>query len=219
MNAATVRLHIFCEGQTEETFVREVLQEHFNRFGVYVNPIVIRTSKSGRGGVTTYAKIRWQIEKKCKEDAQSWVSTLIDLYGSPRDLPGKVETETIVDPLQKVLQIEQAFEQNIKQANFIANLFLHEYEALLFSNTSCFADWFDTQAVAGLVMERAGFDTPEHINNQPNTAPSKRILRHCRAYNKPLHGSLIAMGIGLDTIRDSCQHFDSWVSRIERLAD
>ena len=78
MNAATVRLHIFCEGQTEETIVREVLQEHFNRFGVYVNPIVIRTSKSSRGGIATYAKIRWRIEKKCKEDTHSWVSTLID---------------------------------------------------------------------------------------------------------------------------------------------
>lgn len=76
-------------------------------------------AKAAGAALPLMQKLGGKLKKKCKEDTHSWVSTLIDLYGSPRDLPGKVETETIVDPLQKVLQIEQAFEQNIKQENSV----------------------------------------------------------------------------------------------------
>ena len=51
------RVNIFVEGQTEETFVREILYEHFQRLTIYLSPILIRTSKTGKGGVSTYGKI------------------------------------------------------------------------------------------------------------------------------------------------------------------
>ncbi|WP_290600261.1 DUF4276 family protein [Anabaena sp. AL93] len=43
------------------------------------------------------------------------------------------------------------------------------------------------------------------------------MLRCCPGYDKPLHGSLIAMDIGLDTIRKQCQHFDKWLTRLENI--
>ena len=61
------------------------------------------------------------------------------------------------------------------------------------------------------------YDSPEHINDSPITAPSKRILRCCPGYDKPLHGSLIAMDIGLDTIRKQSQHFDKWLTKLENI--
>ena len=63
------RVYVFCEGQTEEVFVREVLSPYFQRLDVWLNPIVVRTSRHGRGGVTSYGKIKWQVQKKCREDA------------------------------------------------------------------------------------------------------------------------------------------------------
>lgn len=67
-------------------------------------------------------------------------------------------------------------------------------------------------------MIRRAFPSPEHINDGPKTAPSKRILQCCPAYEKPFHGSLIAIDIGIDRIRKECRHFDAWVRRLEDIA-
>lgn len=211
------RVHIFCEGQTEETFVREVLQNHLNRQNVSLNPILIRTSTISKGGVVNYAKLRWQVEKKCKEDATSIVTSMIDLYGLPNDFPNKASINKEMDVFQKVLMAEEAFKHDINQDNFIPNLMLHEYEALLFSDVSKFSNWFDNRSVDNLQLELQGAISPEHVNDHPKSAPSKRILRHCHSYDKPLHGSLLAIDIGLDVIRQRCHHFNEWLSGIERL--
>ena len=36
-----VRVHIICEGQTEETFINEVLMPDFSRKGIYLYPALI----------------------------------------------------------------------------------------------------------------------------------------------------------------------------------
>jgi hypothetical protein len=64
---------------------------------------------------------------------------------------------------------------------------------------------------------RAGFNTPEAINDSPVTAPSKRILELFNGYEKPLHGSLAAMEMGLIAIRRECPRFDAWLRQIEAL--
>jgi hypothetical protein len=65
--------------------------------------------------------------------------------------------------------------------------------------------------------EREQFPTPEHINDNPLTAPSQRILGCCTGYEKPLHGSLIAMDIGLETIRHECPLFNRWLEQLTSL--
>ncbi|MBN3873010.1 MAG: DUF4276 family protein [Nostoc sp. JL33] len=62
------------------------------------------------------------------------------------------------------------------------------------------------------------FLSPEHINEGATTAPSKRIIRCCLGYEKPLHGSLIAIDIGLDTIPQQCEHFNQWLTRLENIS-
>ncbi|MEA5486638.1 MULTISPECIES: DUF4276 family protein [Pseudanabaena] len=37
-------------------------------------------------------------------------------------------------------------------------------------------------------------------------------------YDKVLHGSLVALDIGLETIRRECQMFNRWIERLESLA-
>jgi hypothetical protein len=212
-----VRVYIFCEGQTEETFVREVLQAHLNRLGVFLTPIVIRTSATSKGGMVRYTKLRWQIDHKCKEDNAAHVTSLIDLYGLPSDFPQKDFIDSQTDPYQKVQIAEKALSDDLNQRNFIPNLLLHEYEALLFSDLSKFGGWFSNDAVQRLMNDVQGADTPEHVNDNPHSAPSKRVLKYCPGYDKPVHGSLIAGAIGLDTIRTKCQHFNNWLSKIEQL--
>ena len=59
----------------------------------------------------------------------------------------------------------------------------------------------------------------DHIdeNNNPNTAPSKRILAIYPTYTKPLDGYNIAKDIGIDLMRQECQHFNAWVERLTQL--
>ena len=212
-----IRVHIFVEGQTEETFVRTVLYEHFFNKNFYLNPILIRTSSRGRGGATNYDKIKWQIEKKCKEDHQSFVTTMFDLFKIPTNFPGYESIVNISDPYKKVEHIENQWLKEINEFNFIPYISLHEFEALLFSNLQKFEEWFGRDSANILAQELKQFDSPEHVNNGPETAPSKRITNQCIGYDKPLHGSSIALSIGLDTIRSKCKHFNRWLKRLEDL--
>ncbi len=212
-----IRVHIFCEGQTEETFVRDLLLDHFVRLNILINPILVQTSKSGRGGVSTYGKIQRQIQIKCQEDAQSFITTMLDLYGLPKDTPGYSLLSPGLNSEEKANLIEQAIEKELQMVNFIPNLLVYEFEALLFTKPAAFASWFDSSVVVELEQERIEFKSPEDINNTKETSPSHRILRICSGYKKVLHGVEIAKEIGLETIRAECKHFDAWITRLERL--
>lgn len=211
------RVHVFCEGQTEEVFVRDILRPHFERMNIWMNPIIIRTAAQKKGGVSTYGKIRRQITKKCKEDPTAWVTTLLDFYGLPKDAPGMADNSgTSFDRGQ---QVTMAFQADIDQRNFIAYLIVHEYEGLLFSAPDAFGGWFDDpEVVTALTAVRNEFNSPEHIDGGVKTTPSKRILATCDQYDKVNHGALIALDIGLDTMRRECLLFDGWVRELEALS-
>ncbi len=56
------RIKLLVEGQTEEVFVRELLQPHYSRMGLYMTPIIVSTSPGYKGGMSSYAKVRPQID-------------------------------------------------------------------------------------------------------------------------------------------------------------
>ena len=215
-----IRVKIFVEGQTEETFVNEVLTPYFSGREIYLTPILAQTSKGHKGGIVSYGKVKHQVERLCKEDSSAYVTTLIDFYGLPTDFPGfkAKEYQNKNDAFDKTTYLEDAFEHDINQKNFIGNLMLHEYEAFLFCDPLQFEYWLDsTDPIKKLLEIKEAFISPEHINNSPQTAPSKRILSIMPNYKKTLHGPLIANDIGLDEIRKQCQHFNKWLVRIENL--
>jgi len=185
---------------------------------IYPNAIIVQTSTLGKGGVVSYAKIKRQLQNKCLEDRAAFVTTMFDLFRLPNDFPGTSEAAVIRNPLERACRIEERMEQDLQQENFIANLIVHEFEGLLYSDPDSFADWFDDVAVQALHQQRNSCDSPEHINDGAETAPSKRIRKVCRAYDKPLHGAVIALGIGLDRMRAECQHFDAWLTRLSKLS-
>jgi hypothetical protein len=216
--AAMTRINVFVEGQTEETFVREVLAPYFVNMEVYLYATIARTSPGHKGGIVSYGKIKWQLENLCNSDPSAYVTTMMDYYKFPEDFPGLSNIKD-VDALQRVQKIEQALLADIGARNFIPNLMLHEFEALLFCAPEKFVDWIDEDVpVRQLIQIKHEFESPEHINNNPNTAPSKRILGLIPKYQKPLHGPLIADDIGLDEIRAQCAHFNQWISTLSALS-
>lgn len=108
--------------------------------------------------------------------------------------------------------------QDIGQSNFLANLMVYEYEALLFTQPGMFAQWTDdASVVTALRADVANAGAPEDINDSPQTTPSRRILAAMPGYQKTFHGPLIACDIGLDAMRQACPHFHAWLLAIEAL--
>ena len=216
-----IRIHVFAEGQTEETFVRDVLGPHYAHQQIFFDVLVAQTSRGYKGGIVSYAKIKPQIERLCKQDHQAYVTTMMDLYGYPADAPGKNDPKANdINQEQKALFLEKQLAADIKQPNFIPNLMVHEYEALLFCQPGKFAICTDEkpEAIEQLQTIRDSVETPEQINDDPQTAPSKRIKAIMPQYQKTLHGPLIAEDIGLDELRKQCPHFNQWLKTIEQIA-
>lgn len=203
------RVYLLVEGQTEEAFVNELLMPHYARLGHYLTSIIVRTSPGHRGDVTRYAKVKPQIERLCRQDTLAHVSTLFDLYALPDDFPGKSHSAypATASGHQKALFLEDALSADIGQRNFIPNLLVHEYEALLFTQISAFEPWTDDDNALAPLYDAQRTAQPEDINDNPHFAPSKRILSAWRGYQKAFHGPLIACDIGLDAIRAACPHF------------
>lgn len=214
------RVYLLVEGQTEEAFVNELLTPYYARLGLYLFPILVRTSPGYKGGVVSYAKVKPQIEKLCKQHTTAHVTTLFDLYALPSDFPGK---SSPAYPLagsghHKATFLEHQWAADAAQRNFFPYLQVHEFEALLFVRIEAFAPWTDDDSVLAPLQRVRDNTAPEDINDSPQTAPSKRILAAMPHYQKTLHGPIIACDIGLDAIRASCPHFNAWLCQLERLA-
>lgn len=211
------RVHVLVEGQTEETFVTRLLLEPLAESNTFIKPILVRTSSLGRGGVTSYSKIRTQLTRLCKQDKTAYVSTMFDLFRLPNDFPGIPESQSIIDPLERAVFMESALSNNINETNFIPFIVVHEFEGILFSDPSKFKSYFGEDAVQKLLKIREGFPSPEHINCGHDSAPSIRIMSICKKYNKPFHGTTIALDIGLAKILEECKHFSEWFKKLEAL--
>ncbi len=214
------RVYLLVEGQTEEAFVRELLEPHYARLGLYLTPIIVRTSPGYKGGVVSYAKIKPQLQRLCQQDNGAHVSSMFDFYALPTDFPGKQDEAYPVNGsgYQKASFLEARLAEDIERANFIPNLMVHEFEALLFVEPSKFAEWTDSyKTVIALGDQAHKYQTPEDINDSPESAPSKRILKAMPGYQKTFHGPLIASEIGLDAMRNACPHFNEWLVKLELL--
>lgn len=213
---------VYVEGQTEETFVRDVLGPHLNGRGVFPIPVLARTkrTRSGnvfKGGVLSYAQVRRDILRLLKDTSAALVTTMIDYYALPDDFPGKANIPSGT-PYQRVAFLEEAFWRDIDHPLFYPFLTLHEFEALLFAQPNQIVQIFPNppRDAFRLLQEISGIP-PEEVNEGKDTHPSARIRRYFPEYRKPLHGPLIAGRIGLEAIRKACPHFDGWIGRLERL--
>ena len=215
------RLIIYCEGEAEEKFVNDILYDYLLDEGIYVTPIIFATkrtpTKKFKGGGLSYDRIKNELTRLCKNDTTATVTTMIDYYALPSNVPGIVTATG--DAFDKVRHIEKAIEDDIRVPNLFVNLLLHEYESLLFSDTSAFKviPTGSPEIIVKLQAIKENFASPEHINNSVETAPSKRIEALIPIYKKPLYGVTIAKQIGLNAIASQCTHFNNWLSKISSI--
>ena len=208
-------VYIYCEGQTEESFVNDVLYPYFSRMDIYVTPIIHKTkrtpTKAFKGGVSRYAPIKDELIKLC-QDSNSIVATMFDYYAMPDDTPSIDHQD--IDIYKRVDFIENAVNVDIGCKNLLFNLVLHEFEALLFSEPQAFEHIANDRVVRQLQAIRNSAETPEHINNSAETAPSKRIQNVVNGYSKVRQGIIVAKYIGIDKMMSECKHFSAWINKI-----
>jgi len=216
------RVLILVEGQTEERFVKDILNPVFLPQNIVLIPTIVTTKivRSGgrfKGGWVSYVKAKRDLQKLLCDTNAVAVTTMFDFYGLPQDFPTWVSSGTCY---KKVKAAEQAFASDINSPKFIPYLQLHEFEGLLFSSPEAISDTLGhakTIILNAVRNIRNAFATPEEINEGDETHPSKRLLKLFPSYEKVPYGSLIAQRTGLDTIRASCPHFNAWVSKLQAL--
>ena len=218
------RVHIICEGQTEETFVNELLVDHLVHFGVVTQ--AAKVGKPGhKGGFISTERMRYDIKLRLLQDSSSYCTTFFDFYGLDPKFAGRKEAlqEPTID--EKASIIEAALKEVIVDATddnavrrFIPYVQMCEFEGLLFSDASKLASGLGaTDLETDFLNIRQSFGSPEEINDSRETAPSKRLLSLMSTYEKTLYGSLAALEIGLDVMRRECKRFDRWITQMENL--
>ena len=204
-----IRLAISVEGPTEEEFVNRLLVGHLRSKGIETRPVSL-------GGNVTVARLAHEMRNLFWQ-RYHFVTSLVDFYGF-RDKGNRTKCQlerAVFDDVDRL--IARSWDQRV----VFPYVQQHEFESLLFS---C-VDGFSTLGLAGvdeaclesLRRIRDHFDSPEDINDDPVTAPSKRIEALIPRYRKRLHGPLVAEATGLERIRSECPRFDGWVARLEAL--
>ena len=214
-------VYIYCEGQTEESFVREILYPYFFNIGIYVYPILCTTKRTDqkkfKGGITKYSRIKKELTFLSKSHPNELITTMIDYYRLPEDTPGITINDR--DIYERIQKIEETINSDLDLKNCKFNLMLHEFEALLFSNPDSFNLITGAETVEQIKEIRNSFKTPEQINNSPETAPSKRILALIPNYAKIKNGTLLTKDMGIDLIINQCPHFREWIRYITERAN
>ena len=201
------RLAIVVEGPTEREFVTKTLADYLSSKRVYPSAISLDGNITVERLASEMSKLIWNFD---------FVSSLVDFYGF-RD-KGNLPPEELERHIGEV--VNNAPNRSWSETRIIPYVQRHEFECLLFSQV----DAFDTILASPGDIEqlrqiRSRFQTPEDINDSPDTAPSKRIKRIIPRYEKVASGRLIAESIGLDTIRAGCPRLNQWLTRLESLGD
>ena len=192
------RVLVLTEGQTEEGFIKQVLQPHLWPHGVSLEPKIVTTKRVIGGadikGGGDAGKLLADVRRLLGDSNAVAVTTFFDFYGFPPKLPGADE-----QAYKNIDALTVAFNAAVANRRFAAYLQRHEFESLLFVDTeitSQVANRID--AAEDLRAQRSQFDTPEDINLDPSLAPSKRLTAAFGRYSKPLVGATAAQRIGIE---------------------
>lgn len=223
-------LVVIAEGETEQTFVRDQLAGYLAMHGT-TSWAVLPGKNRKRGGVKKWEVARQDIVRTLNEGR--YCTTMMDYYAMPDDWPGRVNARSLAWH-ERASHVETRLLEDIVEVMghkfnpqfFIPYVQLHEFEALAFADVRVL-----TSVVAPLslshtspeklekqfsrILDEAGH--PEAINDGIETCPSRRITGVVKAYKKRIHGPIVTGRIGLETLRDRCGHFASWLERLERI--
>jgi hypothetical protein len=213
------RLHLLVEGQTEEIVVTNVFKPYLEDFGWCVTHSVVITKRpaggaSFRGGMASWAKLEREITLLLRDSDLDVLTTLFDFYGFPSDSPGMTELDPRAPARARIEQLEKALAERIADPRFLPNLILHELETWVFAAAEQIGALLP-ELTQPLKSDLVGAGEAELINDGPDTAPSKRLLKYCPRYSKTNDGPLAIADLGLDRLRELCPHLNKWFEALD----
>ena len=210
------QLYIIVEGQTELEFVKSILNPYLSNYNIF-NVFAIVIKKTG-GGFINYVNLRNDILLLLKQQKNIIVSTFVDFYAIPTNMPKYFECQEKTNNYEKLICLEKALKQDINDYRFLPYIQFHEFETLLFSEPNKFSTYYEDDIVEELNQIFYSFNqNPEQINDGKDTAPSKRIKKIIPKYNKVYDGNIMALEIGINKMLEKCQHFATWIDKLKNL--
>lgn len=225
-----IRVNIICEGLTERDFVKKIIAPHLLGFGINASsPTLGKTGK--KGGDVSGARVIGDVTTNLQNDRSAYCTTFLDFYGMKSDVPGRSEATSKVDHKNKKQIVEDAIFAAVQERvgddalrRFKPYVQMYEFEGLLFSNVEKMSFRLSNgdskieqkiQSEFGKILE---LKSPEEINDNKETAPSKRIEKMVFGYSKITDGIPLAELIDLKEIREKCPLFDAWIIWLENLS-
>ena len=217
------RILVHVEGQTEESFVNNLLAPHLYRVGytlVSARLLGNARQRSRRGGIRPWDSVRRDILSHLSADQAALATTMVDYYGLPETWPGRKQAGHQKSLRKRAASVEKAVLEDISESlgdafdprRFVPYVVMHEFEGLLFSDPTRFARGIgrpDPFLRATGNPRRFRF-TPEEINDSPETHPSERIMELYQGLSEAPDGRPQAVEeIGLDAIREECPLFST----------
>ncbi|RTK98657.1 MAG: DUF4276 family protein [Lysobacterales bacterium] len=222
-----IQVIIIAEGQTEETFVRDVMAPALVASSIFLTTRLVKVAGGGRGGALSYERVWKFLRNTLRECASTYVSTFFDLHKLDTAFPAHAGSLKISDSGRRAGHLEGAFHADViartgcRPDRFIPHIQPWEFEALLFSDLAALTGTETSWArhLPALQKIRSGFAHPEQINGGQATKPSARLgLLRNPGFHKVRHGPLAAGRIGLQRIEAECPHFAAWLQRLRTLA-
>jgi hypothetical protein len=212
------------EGKTEQVFIEKILAPYLGH--KYIGIRATQVSKPGqKGGDVHFSRVKRDLGDHLKQRSDTYVTTFIDYYGTKEwpgldSVPPQASPEIIAKTVNDATkaQINTLFSAQQTDRRFIPFVAVHEFEALLFSDAEILAQQLGVEASAiTTVISACG--SPEAINNNPQTAPSKRLDAWSanNKFLKTITGISIAEKIGIEKIREQCPLFNSWLATFEEI--
>lgn len=214
------RLHLLLEGQTEEIIAESLIKPHLESIGWSTSHSIVTTKRpatgsSYRGGVRGWPSLEREIRRLLAGRSFTVLTTVIDYYRFPADAPG-MRSRPQTDPMARVEHVEQALLDAIGDHRFVPHLTLHEVEAWVFAAADQLGMLYGKPELPKTIKQTvADAGGPELVNDGPDTAPSKRLLKQCPGYVKTVDGPLAVGELGLPALRARCPHLDAWLTRLE----
>lgn len=230
-----VNLRVYVEGWGEYRFVQDLLVAHLQAFGVFVQASRI-------GHLTGKPRLgigNWEGEHGTGRELQRallqsssryslYVTTMVDYYALPRDWPNRENSSELPKP-DRSSRVESGMYKYMREllgnderiTRFVPYVSLHEFEALLLSKPEALLAFFPgEEAAVQKLRDDVSTLAPEHVDDDPCFAPSKRIIRFLPGYASQKSAAAIhaLRAIGMEHLRQACPHFGQWLGRLEALA-
>ena len=219
---------VLCEGHTEREFCNQVVAPHLAGNNIALAGTLVGRPQRKRGGIRPWSVYRAELLRLGKERADRHLAVLVDYYAMPDSWPGRVASRSQSVP-DRGVEVEGLLEADLGTelpGRFHPCVQLHEFESLLFVDPAAtalsieaagrgFSDRDVAQRMEAIKAECGG--SVELINDVPDKAPSKRLIKLMPSYDKVAWGVTVAAVVSIPKLKAGCPWLRRWLNRIEAL--